>query len=489
MTRHPSGLWQRGWLAAGMAAVLFTFVGPAAAQEAEPPREDKIIAAKDMPLADFVNLLSQTHKLNIVSPKDLAGTVSVNFHDVPPLDALKAVLEANGYEYVLEQTSGRPLIKIRAIPKIEGAVPLVMETFVLNYATAADVVKAAGGVISKNGTLTEAGGRNAVIVQDVSESVERVRLVVKLLDSAPRQVMIDAKIVELSTTDLQKTGFNWSMFQAMNIVDITAEASYVRNETFGKQKKQGAATESAREFVRTQGHNVNLRGGILEKNAATLVLDFFDTMTNSTIVSRPSIRTLDNKPAHIISGQIVPIPLFDFAKDTGVRTLSGFQEEQIGVELIVTPHINEDGYVTLIVNPKVESIDRFISVGGDEQRPVKNTRQASTTIRIKDGDTAVIGGLTSATTTLTETGLPWFKDLPLIGWFFGNKTNDVSNNELIIFITTRTVSDGKEPLTEDQRRLIEQIDQSRDLVLKAALESNKLGLPVEPKDAETPPQN
>jgi type IV pilus assembly protein PilQ len=469
-------------LAALTVAAVVALCLPAWGQDAPPKPDDKIIAAKDMPLADFVNLLSQTHRLNIVSPKDLSGTVSVNFYDVPPLDALKAVLEANGYQYVEEKTSGRSLYKIRAIPKTEGSVPLVMETYILNYATAADVAKAASGVITKNGSVTEATGRNAIIVQDVSESVARIAQIVELMDSAPRQVMIDVVMVELSATDLKETGFNWSMFQDMNILDITAEASYVRNETFGTQKDQGSPTESAREFVRTQGHNIDLRGGILSENAAQLVLDFFDTMTNSTIVSRPSIRTLNNKAAHIISGQIVPIPLFDFAKDTGVRTLSGFQDEQIGVELTVTPHINEDGHITLEVNPKVESIDRFISVDGEEQRPVKNTRQAETTIRVKDGDTAVIGGLTSTTTTITETGLPWFRDLPFIGWFFGNKSNDVSNSELVIFITVRTVKEGKEAMTDDQRRLLQQIDHSRDRLFKTIVESGKFGETSETED-------
>ena len=188
------------------------------------------------------------------------------------------------------------------------------------------------------------------------------------------------------------------------------------------------------------------------------MLSFFDTLTSTTIVSRPSIRTLDNKPAHILSGQIVPIPLFDFAKDTGVRTLSGFQDEEIGVELTVTPHINEDGYVTLDIVPKVQSIDRFITVDGNEQRPVKNTREAQTTIRIKDGNTAVIGGLTSANTSITVTGIPYLRNLPLIGWLFRNKVNDVETTEMLIFITPRIVLDDQEQLTDGEKRVLEETD-------------------------------
>ena len=426
------------------------------------------LSATNMDLATFLELLSKGYKLNIVSPKDIAGRVSVNFHEVPPLDALKAVLEANGYRYVVEETAAKPIIKIQPIPKLEGVVPVEMQTFVLKYATAGEVAKVVGALLTKSGSATVAEGRNAVVVQDIADNMTRIQDVVKMMDFKPRQVLIDAKIIELGRTDLQERGFNWSMFQNMNIAvlqavgestaeniaDITAEASYARDATTTKRTLTGTPTTLTHDITRAHATKVNLRGGILEENAAQLFLDFFDTLTSTQIISRPSVRTLDNKSAHIISGQVVPIPLFDFAKDTGVRTLSGFQEEQIGVELTVTPHINDDGYITLEINPKVESIERYIAVAGDEQRPVKNTRQSKTTVRVRDGNTAVIGGLTAATTTVTETGLPWFKELPLFGKLFRNKTSNVVTTELIIFVSARIVDDEGEPLSDEEIKLL-----------------------------------
>jgi len=414
-----------------------------------------------MDLAAFLELLSVSYKMNIVAPKDIAGKVSVNFYDVPPLDALGAVLQANGYQYVLEQTAGKPIIKIQPIPKQDETIPLAMRAFTLNYATGADVSRVVQNLLTKNGTVTTAANRNAVVVQDTVETLRRVADVVKTLDAAPRQVMIDAKMIELSKSDIEDLGINWGMFEQLTFADITAEGSYKRVASFVDTQATGSPDTSTKNVVRTTGSNVDLRAGILDENNANLVLDFFDTLTNTTIVSRPSIRTIDNKPAHILSGQIVPIPLFDFAKDTGVRTLSGFQDQQIGIELTVTPHINEDGYITLEVIPKVQSIDRYITVDGDQQRPVTNTREAQTTIRIKDGNTAVIGGLTSVTNTTTVTGLPWLKDLPLIGWLFRHTSSNVVNSELIIFITPRTVKDDQEILTDDQKQLNKQTDALR----------------------------
>jgi type IV pilus assembly protein PilQ len=443
-----------------VAAVLLSGAPIHAATPAAAP-DQRAITAQNMPLGDFVNMLSQAHRLNVVAPKNLQGTVSVNFFDVPPMDALGAVLQANGYRYTIQKTAGKPILRIEEIPKVEGAIPLQIRTFVLNYSTAEEVGKACESVITKNGRVTIASGRNAVIVQDVEDAIQRVDDVVKLMDAAPKQVMIDAKIVELSKSDLEEIGVNWSMFQNLSVAKLTAEAFCTSDATYTHTRDSVAGDSDTHSVVRTTGHKVDLRAGILSENAAMLVIDFFDSLTSTTVVSRPSIRTLDNKPAHIISGQVVPIPLFDFAQDTGVKTLSGFQEEQIGVELTVTPHINEDGFITLDVNPKVESIDRFITVDGDEQRPVKNTRQATTTIRIKDGQTAVIGGLTSANDSVTKTGLPWFRNLPVIGSLFRNKTRDVVVTELIIFITPRTVDDREnEQLTDKQRKILERAERA-----------------------------
>ena len=441
---------ERALAVALLAALALALCSAPATGQDQPPKLDPgrnvTVSTRNMDLAAFLELLSVSYKLNIVSPKDITGKVSVNFYDVPPLDALKAVLEANGYQHAVETTAGRSIIKIQTIPKVEGAVPVTMQTFKLNYVTAADIAKVAEGVITKHGIVKIAPNTNALIIQDLPEAIERIQEIVKLLDAPPRQVMIDAKIVELSQSDTQQTGLNWSMFQKMKVADITAQIG------LNQQCNDG-------DRVTTTSCLVDLRAGILDENNATLILDFFDALTNSTIISRPSIRTLDNKPAHIISGQIVPIPLFDFAKDTGVRTLSGFQDEQVGVELTVTPHINEDGYITLEINPKVESIERYITVGGDEQRPVKNTRQADTTIRIKDGNTAVIGGLTSSSTTTTITGLPVLKDMPGIGWFFRNNVTTIVDSELIIFITPKTVKDEDgEPLNNAHRRVLKKVD-------------------------------
>ncbi len=465
-TRRPRGSSGNA-PAALLLAVLWSAVcaAPAACQDAPlppfDPQRNVTVSTRDMELAAFLELLSVSYKLNIVSPRDITGRVSVNFYDVPPLDALKSVLEANGFEYVLQTTEGRPIIKIQTIPKVEGAVHVTMKTFVLNYATSQDIVKAAQPLVSKNGTIAAATGRNAVVVQDVPESIARIEKLVETLDAAPRQVMIDAKIVKLTLNDEQQIGFNWSMFQNLSIADIVAEASFARTAERVITRITGMPDTDASEVVRTTGSNIDLRGGVLDENDAKITLDFFDTLKNVTTIARPSIRTIDNKPAHIISGEIVPIPLFDYSKDTGNVTLSGFQEEQIGTQLTVTPHINGDGYITLEINPKVESIKEFIIVDGVEQRPIKNTSQATTTIRIKDGDTAVIGGLVSAQTDTTTTGLPILKDLPGVGHVFRHTKTTVTNSELIIFITPRTVKDGQERITDAERLILRQVEDAR----------------------------
>jgi type II secretory pathway component GspD/PulD (secretin) len=184
---------------------------------------------------------------------------------------------------------------------------------------------------------------------------------------------------------------------------------------------------------------------------------FFETLGDATIVSRPRILTLDNQEAHILVGTVVPFPEFDFAKDTGVRTLAGFTEQEIGIELTVTPYVNRDDYITLDVVPKVEEITGTVLIEGTEQ-PIKSTRRAQTRVTIKDGFTMVIGGLIDDKLRRNNSRVPYIHRLPLIGRLFENKQNDDQKTELLIFVTP-TILDEAAPLNAREQQLLDAAEQ------------------------------
>jgi type II secretory pathway component GspD/PulD (secretin) len=179
--------------------------------------------------------------------------------------------------------------------------------------------------------------------------------------------------------------------------------------------------------------------GTLDFTGFQAVLELLKTRSDTKIVSNPRITTLNNMMASIMVGKIVPIPKYEYSKETGNQVISGYADQNVGITLIVTPTINEQGYVTLKINPKVEDI--IGSTGPNGERPVIATRSAETTVMIKDGRTLVIGGLISENKLKIKKGIPFLGSLPVLDLFFGNKQDTLSRTELLVFITPHIINE------------------------------------------------
>ena len=127
--------------------------------------------------------------------------------------------------------------------------------------------------------------------------------------------------------------------------------------------------------------------------------------------------------------------------DANVYPPMSTQLERIGIELKVTPYVNKDGFITLDINPKVEDIKDYITVDGDPQRPIKSTRQADTTVMIKDGQTVVIGGLMRDAIQNSEDKVPVRGDIPILGYLFKHTTKTLQKTNLLIVLTPYVIRD------------------------------------------------
>jgi len=166
-------------------------------------------------------------------------------------------------------------------------------------------------------------------------------------------------------------------------------------------------------------------------------LEILNSRTDTNIISNPRITTLNNQEAKIIVGTIVPIPLYEYSTDTGTRIISGYENQKIGVQLVVTPNINEQKYITLDVVPSVDEITGW--TGPDNERPIISTRSATTKVMIKDGQTLVIGGLISEKKVKYKKKVPILGDIPILGLLFTKKEDTVDKTDLLIFITPRII--------------------------------------------------
>jgi type IV pilus assembly protein PilQ len=161
---------------------------------------------------------------------------------------------------------------------------------------------------------------------------------------------------------------------------------------------------------------------------------------NAKVLAQPKLVTLNGKEASMLAGQRIPYLVSQtvFAGGAAAPTQT-VQIEEVGIKLSITPLINADGFITVHIRPEVSSVTGFRGVAGD--LPVVSTRQAETTVRLKDGSSVLIGGLLAQEKTTTMTKVPLLGNVPWLGAFFRHENTTTSNRDLVIEVTPHLLPD------------------------------------------------
>jgi type IV pilus secretin PilQ/predicted competence protein len=265
--------------------------------------------------------------------------------------------------------------------------------------------------LSKRGSAEVDARTNSILITDIAERIDQIRSMVHDLDTETPQVEIIAKLVDVDVTAARLLGISW------NIENLHSDKERISGSISHKTPLTGATTEMKLGMIRSFG-NIDATIQALEnKNKATLL-------------SNPSITTVNNRKARILVGKEIPLIVLDQSGNPITEL------KKVGITLEVTPYINADGRVTMDLHPEVSDLSSQSTVQGGI---VFTTTEADTRVMVSDGETAVIGGLISQTETRFEQGVPILKSVPILGHLF--RTSDVrkENRELMIFVTPRIV--------------------------------------------------
>jgi len=308
-------------------------------------------------------------------------------------------------------------------------------------------------MLSSIGKVSEDNKTNSLIVTDVPSRFPQVRALIAALDVPQPQVMLDVEMLDVSKDLVDKLGFNFSNGSIMNLSMTMASKKIAF--PFNTADFKGS---SASQLTRTAG---NLAFG---GNFATS-FDLLKKDITTKLLARPRILTLNNETAEIgiTKDEIVSRTKeetedasgntqYDWTYDRA-STLS-LTPEGIGVFLRVTPMINEDtGEIILVVNPKSSSTSQSAAVGdGTEYNLDPEVRASKSIIKVRDGETVVLGGLIKTETDITKTKVPVLGDIPVLGMLFRGK--DQSKNierELLVFITPHIMKDEASPLSSRKK--------------------------------------
>jgi type IV pilus assembly protein PilQ len=418
---------------------------------------------KDGDLQDIFRLFADISGLNVVVNPGVSGKVTLKLTEVPWDQALDLILKTNGLGYVLEDNVIR-IARLDTLAQEEQgrrklaeekalAGDLVDYTKRISYAkapTISTVLKQAGA-LSARGQMNVDERTNTLLIRDLPAYIEKAKALIGELDRATPQVEIEARIVVTSRNFTRDLGIQWGFNSEQSVrYGNTTNRSFpnaiIINGTGvpntsgipadqGGQASDAGIGQSGRGYagnLPAAGFNTGLGislGNIIGSFNLDLALTALERQGRGRLLSTPKVTTQNNMEAEIKQG--VQIPIQTVANNT--VTVS-FKDAVLTLK--VTPQITDAGTVILNLNVENNSADFANLVNGI---PPINTQSAKTIVLVKDGSTAVVGGIYQSNEQTSQSSTPFLSKLPILGYLFRNRFITNTNNELLLFITPRIV--------------------------------------------------
>lgn len=430
------------------------------------PDEAITVNFQDEDLGAVLEMFSTNYKLNLVYGPDVMGSVTMNFFDAPVEEALRQILAANNFVF---ETEGN-FILVKALPsKVTGSskgTTLTPSVFYLNHLRAQDVVpmivpmlasgeSAVEGFKSQKGieSLAETGGneladREMFVIYAGAATLERIHGLVKEIDRAPPQVLVEATIMSVTLNDDFQLGVDFTAFAGIDFQELGASGRISDGITAGDYNTgsnplSGWLGEgSQRGFTDSSAKGMHF--GIL-RNQIGVFVQALEEVGNATVLSNPQVLTLNRHAAQLLVGRKLPY-LTSTTSQTSTQQSVKFLE--VGTSLVFRPFVTEDGYVRMEIHPKKS--DGFINNTG---LPEESTSEVTTNILVKSGNTIVIGGLMEESLVSGVSQTPILGSLPWIGWLFRSETQSTVKSEIIVLLTPHIVGDTDLTKKSDKMRL------------------------------------
>jgi type IV pilus assembly protein PilQ len=409
----------------------------------------------------------------------VTGNITLRLENVPWDQALNLVLRSKKlgkridgnvlYVAPADEIANAEVSELESSQKVEGLAPLVTEYIAINYALATDLVQllqkaekegANGGILTSRGKATVDVRTNTIIVQDVEAVLEKVKALIAKLDVPVRQVLIQARIVNASTSFSQALGIRWGGSQLFPKAGDRFVLSGKLNSAVD-QSNNIAAYNSAVSSAVASGTPLNqalasntLTGPTFPEalmvdlginapstialayagSSSMLALELaaLEASGEGEVIAQPKITTQDQQAANITSG--VRIPYQSQAGGTAGGTTTQFVTAALSLQ--VTPQITPDGRIIMKLEIHQDSV-----VPGSGAVPAIATNSVATNVLVNNGDTVVLGGVYREEVTTSISKTPLLGDIPYIGALFKRKEDSKSKTELLIFITPSVINE------------------------------------------------
>ena len=411
------------------------------------PAEGSVAPNKKLYDFNFVNMdyeaifrsVSVIAGVDILIAPDVKGKISLRVTKKTWQETLDIICNMNDLTWVIQDKyiSIQRLSTYQAKQKkiadeenqAEQTAPLVRKNFQVHHAKADELVKVLENMKSSRGKISVVERTNSIIVYDTESKIEQMANALTELDVETLQIMITAKLVVVNSELARELGVDWTATMgSATLTPGTATAS--TGATAGSSRISGAI----RSFPNGKGTSpavgnasTAITASLLDNNLQIAISNLMGDASTEVLAS-PQVSTLDNTEAQVFMGDKVSIRVIDDSGESSTKMV------ETGIKLTVTPHVSGDNRILLDLHPENNSY------GYDEKGEVViSTQEAKTKVVVADGETVVIGGLTRNENTESESGIPFLKDIPLLGNLFKYSRKAITKKDLVIFVTPRII--------------------------------------------------
>lgn len=434
---------------------------------------------QDIEVRRVLQLLADFTGINMVAADSVQGNITLRLKDVPWDQALDIILKTKNLDKrkngnVIWIAPVAELIKAeddqaKALAQTIKLAPIQTDYIRLSYAKAIDVLKliedtrdgkgavanrttnsdslALESLLSSRGSAVADTRTNTLIVNDTAQNIDKVRKMIELLDVQVKQVMVEARIVRASTSFTKELGVKWGILSQgiTNNNNLLVGGSETTLWNLREPKKDDTTGGYKYTIERPDNLNVDLGVSNPAGSIAFGLISMSDFMLDlelsalqadgyGEVISTPKVMTADKQTAKVATGQQVPY-LMTTTSGAGTTATTSFKDALLSLD--VTPNITPDGKIQMKLDISKDSIAGEAPNG----ELILNKNNINTNVLVDNGETVILGGVFEQTTKNSQTKVPFFGDIPVVGRLFRKDVKSDDKQELLIFVTPRIVND------------------------------------------------
>ena len=412
------------------------------------PSKEINLTMRQAELKAVLRAMAKSVDLNLMVKNDLKGEISVDFRGVPWDHAFTGLLRTYGLSYVWEgniilvktiddiEQDLKQKVQLRDIQWVE---PLLQPVVInIDYADPKKLMETLQDLLTKDkdgkprGSVKVDEHSNSLVISAMSNDLEKMLQIIEKLDKPTPQILIKANIVETTKDVARDLGIMWGGKRTTSIGSDPLVVTGGSSAPVGIGGERLGINFPAALGSTTPLGSLALIFGTIGGNLLEVQLQALQKDSKLNILSSPSITTLDNQKAFTENGERVPYVTIQPGTSTTAPTYTTNFEDVV-LRLEITPHVIDGKNLKMTIFVKKDEVDttRKDSLGN----PYIIKKQTQTVLIVKDGETIVISGLTKKTRSDSDTGWPWLKDVPVLGWLFKADSKDDKMEEVLIFIT------------------------------------------------------